>query len=138
MRKWIEASDDDCRRVVERKYFNCPEGGPPLTVPCCDICVLKKARESPGELTPQENKILKLLDRLRTRTIATTDVQMAAVPETADVEMADGDNAGERVPCESEKENQPIGTKRPRGVGDRRSDRLESCRQALLDWRNNI
>jgi superfamily II DNA helicase RecQ len=73
--KWIEASCEECRRWIEKKYFDCPDGGRPLSVPCCDLCVLKKAREHPDDLSPQEQKILDLINRLKTRIMPTLDPQ---------------------------------------------------------------
>jgi superfamily II DNA/RNA helicase len=141
LRKWIEASCEECRRLIETKYFDCPDGGKLLSVPCCDLCVLKKAREHPDDLSPQEQKILDLIQRLKTRIPPTLDPQA-----DTDVQMNKDDssnaaikNAGDISLGDAEKENQRTGMKkRPCGIGDRRAERLETCRKALADWREQV
>jgi hypothetical protein len=37
---------------------------PVLTVPCCDLCILRKAADDPGSLTPVESEILALRETM--------------------------------------------------------------------------
>ena len=54
MRSWIETRECDCRRDVSDKHFNNPKRTSDPTVPCCDLCVLKKSRTHPSELAAAE------------------------------------------------------------------------------------
>ena len=79
-------------------------------MPCCDLCVRTKQDRGDGILSDQESSILKLLDRINSRTNPDT------IHEVIDVDHE----------CTNMATHAP----------QRRTDRLQACRDALNRWRD--
>ncbi|KAJ3552473.1 hypothetical protein NM688_g4132 [Phlebia brevispora] len=108
LRNWITVKR--CRRDITDKYFNNPsQSRNALIVPCCDLCVLRKA-DGPdaSTMTEDEYYIHGLIGRLGCRNVWEDPVELT--PAT-------------------------VRKKRKDGEGPRRGDRLQSCRNSLLSWR---
>ena len=128
MRNWVEATE--CRNAVSDKYFANPchnQGAYALSIAtaffthkvqadnprrcCCDLCILKKVKLN-QELTLRESCIHELSKRINSRhdAPAVTDPNAPQQPKTRKVT----------------------------GLGRRRDERLEACKNTLSDWRAKI
>jgi len=125
MRKWIEAIE--CRRDVADVYFNNPPRTTELVVPCCDICVLKKLADHTVELTSTEADFLALYNRINSREVP--------VAPANDGETQQGGESSDEDQISRNTNGQATGTKHRR-PGSRRKERLEACRNVLMDWRH--
>ena len=135
-RKKVEVGMQDwcltlgCRCDVSDKYFNNPPrpngasfGGvwylldylallDPAFPLCCDNC-LRRRREDPGHiLTDAESNLLALIDRIQTQLKPSTSKSVIDVDD---------------ISAENSKRQ---------GLGSRHTDRLQSCRTAIIEWRS--
>ncbi|KAI0302709.1 P-loop containing nucleoside triphosphate hydrolase protein [Russula brevipes] len=110
LRGWIDPNGHNCRRDVSREYFNNPQSQPVLTlaVPCCDLCILRKAADDHGSLTPVESKILALREKLSRDCPGQHGTQ--------------GSSGQVEDPIDIDAEP------------PRRGDRLQACQKALESW----
>ncbi|KAI9512673.1 P-loop containing nucleoside triphosphate hydrolase protein [Russula earlei] len=123
MRKWIEATE--CRRDVSDAYFDNPLHTTDLIVPCCDLCVLKKVANGHVELTPAEANLMMLYDHIRSREVLAAPATNGLAQQAE--ESGDDGHATGATDLQA--------TKRARHPGARRKERLEACRNALMNWR---
>jgi superfamily II DNA/RNA helicase len=131
MRQWVDALAVECCRAIEKEYFGNPDDARALIVPCCDLCVLRRACECPDNLSPQEQAILKLIRHLDSRTAAQADST-----RDEDVHMPEDMSDNEERP--SAPQSTQTATKRPRCAGPCCAKCLKTCHDALIKWHNEI
>ncbi|KZT65032.1 hypothetical protein DAEQUDRAFT_769185 [Daedalea quercina L-15889] len=62
---WLETTE--CRRAVANRYFDNPVRSQDPIVPCCDVCLRRKADDPEAHLSSDEQAILEFHQRARTR-----------------------------------------------------------------------
>jgi superfamily II DNA helicase RecQ len=101
-----------CRWDVSDRYFDNPPRPDGPTIPlCCDNCLRGRRNNSEAFLTNEESNILTLIDRIENQ------ISPRSIKEVIDVDTL-------VTPAET-----------PKRPGPRRTERLQSCRDALTKWR---